>query len=284
MKNQEKSSPLESLTINFRPGHLHPLTQVMERIAAVFTALGFAIADGPEIETEYYNFDALNIPADHPARDMQDTFWLAEPKSEFPISKNQFPNTTNVERADAGATSQKLLLRTHISSLQVRYMEAHGPPFRMISSGRVYRHEATDATHEAQYHYTEGLAVEQSASLAQLKYVLDAFAKSIFGESMKSRFRPAYFPFVEPGVEVDLSCVACGGVGGACSVCKGTGWVEVLGAGMVHPQVLTNGGIDPALWRGYAFGVGVDRIAMLLYGIPDIRLFYNGDLRVVNQF
>jgi len=266
----------------------------MERIAAVFTSLGFTIADGPEIETEYYNFDALNIPADHPARDMQDTFWIKDPKREFPISNNQFPNATRAaaaQRDDAPlpATSKhepatNLLLRTHISSLQVRYMETHEPPFRMLSSGRVYRHEATDATHEAQYHYTEGLAVEKDASLAQLKYVLDAFAKSLFGESVKSRFRPAYFPFVEPGIEVDLSCVACGGVGGACSVCKGTGWVEVLGAGMVHPRVLENGGVDPTRWRGYAFGMGVDRIAMLLYGVPDIRLFYNGDLRVVNQF
>ena len=268
------------LISHLQTGHLHPLTQVMERIAAVFASLGFAIADGPEIETEYYNFDALNIPADHPARDMQDTFWLREPKGEIRNPNIEIRNKSEIQNSK----SQKLLLRTHISSLQVRYMEEHKPPFRMLSMGRVYRHEATDATHEAQYHYTEGLAVDKDASLAQLKYVLDAFAKSIFGEGVKNRFRPAYFPFVEPGVEVDLSCVACEGKGGLCSVCKGTGWVEVLGAGVVHTKVLENGGIDPREWRGYAFGMGVDRIAMLLYGIPDIRLFYNGDLRVVNQF
>jgi phenylalanyl-tRNA synthetase alpha chain len=278
----------QPLLSNVQTGHLHPLTQVMERIAAVFVSLGFAIADGPEIETEFYNFDALNVPADHPAREMQDTFWLVEPKSQIrnpnPPAGGRNPNQYQTNEIQ-NPKSQKLLLRTHTSSLQVRYMESHKPPFRMVSIGRVYRCEATDATHEAQYYNIDGLAVEKGASLAELKYVLEAFAKSIFGESVKSRFRPAYFPFVEPGVEVDISCVACDGKGGACSVCKGTGWVEVLGAGTVHPRVLRNGGIDdPGEWRGYAFGVGVDRIAMLLYGIPDIRLFYNGDLRVVNQF
>jgi phenylalanyl-tRNA synthetase alpha chain len=243
-------------------GHRHPITQVIDEISSIFSSMGFEIADGPEIETEHYNFDSLRMFKDHPARDMQDTFWLQQTKE----------------------TVEPLVLRTHISSLQVRYMEAHKPPFRMLSSGRVYRREATDATHEAQYHYTEGLVVERGASLATLRGTLEMFLQKLFQSDVRTRFRPAFFPFVEPGVEVDMSCIKCGGKGGDCSVCKGTGWVEILGAGIVHPQVLENGGIDSREWRGFAFGLGTSRLTMFKYGIDDIRLLYNGDLRLVNQF
>lgn len=248
------SSPQHPASSN-QSGHLHPLTQVIERIAAIFTSLGFAIADGPEIETEYYNFDALNIPADHPARDMQDTFVLRN--------------------------SDKIL-RTQTSAIQIRYMEKHQPPFRIIVPGeRVFRREATDVTHEAQFYQTEGLMVGKDVSLAHLKWTLLHVLQQLFGE-VKIRLRPSYFPFVEPAVEVDMSCVHCKQNG--CGVCKQSGWIEIMGAGMVHPIVLENCNIDPDAWRGFAFAIGIDRIVMLLYGIPDIRLLYNGDLRVVNQF
>lgn len=238
-------------------GHIHPLTQVIDRISEIFTSMGFEIADGPEIETEHYNFDALNIPADHPARDMWDTFWLVPP--------------------DAGK-----LLRTHTSPVQVRYMESHTPPFRIVVPGKVYRYEATDATHEAQFHQVEGLVVGADISLAHLKGALDTFFNAFFGTNIALRLRPSFFPFVEPGVEVDISCFKCGGTG--CGVCKQSGWIEVMGAGMVHPNVLRTAGVDPGVWRGFAFGMGADRLAMLKYGIDDIRLLYNGDLRLVNQF
>ena len=238
-------------------GHIHPLSQVIRQAVGIFNELGFEVAEGPEIESEYYNFDALNVPKDHPARDMHDTFFIKDKK--------------------------EMILRTHISSLQVRYMENHKPPFRMVAPGRVYRYEATDATHEAQFTYMEGLIIDENISLANLKGTLNEFLKKLFGkENLKIRFRPSYFPFVEPGVEIDMSCFKCDQKG--CNVCKQTGWVEIMGAGMVHPKVLTNGGIDPDRYLGFAFGGGIDRIAMLKYGIEDIRLFYGGDLRFINQF
>jgi phenylalanyl-tRNA synthetase alpha chain len=236
-------------------GHLHPLTLVIERVGSIFDALGFTIVDGPEIETEYYNFDALNVPNNHPARDMQDTFWL--------------------KGLDA-------LLRTHTSAVQIRYMEASEPPFRIaVPGGRVFRNEATDASHEAQFYQTECLLVDKDISMCHLKWTLLHVLQELFGQ-VEIRLRPSYFPFVEPAVEVDMSCVKCAKRG--CNVCKHTGWIEIIGAGMVHRQVLKNCKIDPDEWSGFAFAIGIDRIAMLMYGIDDIRLFYNGDLRFVNQF
>jgi len=237
-------------------GHLHPLTQVMREIVDSFTAMGFEVADGPEVESEHYNFDALNVPKDHPARDMQDTFWVKD-----------VPQT---------------VLRTHTSAVQVHYMETHQPPFKIIVPGKVYRYEATDATHETQFHQIEGLVVGENISFAHLKDTLDEFFKRLYGADATVRMRPSYFPFVEPGVEIDVSCMKCKGSG--CNVCKQTGWIEVLGGGMVHPNVLQAGGIDPRKYRAFAFGGGVDRLVMIKYGIDDIRLAYSGDLRLVNQF
>jgi phenylalanyl-tRNA synthetase alpha chain len=237
-------------------GHLHPLTIAIRNIVSVFSEMGFEVADGPEIESEYYNFDALNVPKDHPSRDMQDTFWLKGVK--------------------------ETVLRTHTSAVQVHYMETHKPPFRIIVPGRVFRHEATDATHEVQFYQMEGLVVGEHIALAHLKGTLDAFFKKLYGEKSSIRFRPSFFPFVEPGVEIDVSCFKCAGKG--CSLCKQTGWIEVMGAGMVHPNVLKNAGIDPRKWRGFAFGAGIDRLVMLKYGIDDVRLLYAGDLRLINQF
>lgn len=238
-------------------GHVHPITLALYDIAAYFTEQGFEIAEGPEIETEHYNFDALNVPKDHPARDMWDTFWV-QPRS-------------------AGK-----LLRTHTSPVQVRFMEKHKPPFRIIVPGKTYRYEATDATHETQFYQLEGLVVEDSVSLAHLKGTLDGFLDYFFGKDIDIRFRPSYFPFVEPGVEVDMSCFRCGGKEG-CPLCKGTGWIEIMGAGMVHPNVFASAGLSRDL-TGFAFGVGIDRLVMLRHEIDDIRLFYNGDARLVFQF
>ena len=244
-------------------GHIHPLTQVIRRINDIFSEMGFSLIDGPEIETEHYNFDALNVPKDHPARDMWDTFWL---KSD---SRFQIPDS-------------RLLLRTHTSPVQIRYMEDNKPPLRIISIGKTFRYEATDATHEAQFHQVEGLLIDKDINLANLKYVIREFFEKFFEEKIEIRFRPSYFPFVEPGVEIDISCFKCGG--NKCSVCKHSGWIEVMGAGMVLPEVLKNVGLDSKDWKGFAFGAGVDRLAMLKYGIDDVRLFYTGDLRLVNQF
>jgi phenylalanyl-tRNA synthetase alpha chain len=238
-------------------GHLHPITQVTRRIASIFNELGFEVAEGPEIEEEFYNFDALNIPGDHPARDMWDTFWLK------PLNAGK-------------------LLRTHTSPVQVRYMEANQPPIRIIAPGKTFRHEATDATHEAQFYQIEGLMIDEKTSLADLKGVLENFFEKLFGTKTNVRLRPSYFPFVEPGVEIDMSCFKCGGKG--CSTCKSTGWIEIMGAGMVHPKVLQAVGIDSRKYQGFAFGGGIDRFAMLKFGIDDVRSLYTGDLRVVNQF
>ena len=235
------------LNDNDSKGHLHPLSQTMDDIVSIFDKMGFGVTLGPEIETEYNNFDSLNVHKDHPSRDMQDTFWL---------KKNPLGD----------------LLRTQISALQVPYMKANTPPFMVVSPGKVYRNEATDMTHEAHYHYVEGIAVGKRGdiSLANLKGTLEEFLRNLFGQDVEFRFRPGYFPFVEPGVEVDMN--------------RGDKWLEILGAGMIHPIVLKNGGIDPNIYSGFAFGMGADRITMLRYGIPDVRMFYQGDLRFVNQF
>ena len=230
-----------------KKGHYHPLSQVMREMFLIFKDLGFEVALGGEVETEEYNFDKLNIPADHPARDMWDTFWLKPENS-------------------------KKLLRTHTSPMQVRYMEKNKPPFAIVVPGKTFRYEATDATHEAQFHQLEGLMIGKDINLANLKYILEAFFEKFFGEKMEVRFRPSYFPFVEPGLEVDMRKVGS------------DKWIEIMGAGMVHPKVLLNAGIDPREYQGFAFGMGIDRLAMLKFGIDDVRLFYTGDLRLVNQF
>lgn len=238
-------------------GHLHPLTIVENEIRDIFKALNFSVVEGPEVETEYYNFDALNIPKNHPARDMWDTFWL---KPEV----------------------QKLLLRTHTSPVQIRYMEKHKPPFQIIVPGRVFRYEATDASHETNFYQVEGLMVGKDVMLANFKFVFEEFFKRLFRKNIAIRLRPSYFPFVEPGLEVDVQCVRCGGKG--CNLCKESGWLEVMGAGMVHPRVFEAAGYNPRDLQGFAFGLGLERIAMIKYNIPDIRLFYSGDLRFIKQF
>lgn len=237
-------------------GHLHPVTQMIREITDSFVSMGFEVAEGPEVESEHYNFDALNVPKDHPARDMQDTFWV-----------KGVPQT---------------VLRTHTSSVQIRFMQSHQPPFKIVAPGKVFRYEATDATHETQFHQLEGLVVGEGITLAHLKHTLQEFFKRIYGDSAQIRMRPSFFPFVEPGLEIDVSCAKCGGKG--CNVCKQTGFIEVMGAGMVHPNVLKAAGIDPRKYTGFAFGMGVDRLVMLKYGIDDVRLLYSGDLRLVNQF
>ena len=238
-------------------GHLHPISLVLLEINKIFSEMGFTIASGPEIETEFYNFDSLNIPEHHPARDMWDTFWLK------PLSA-------------------KKLLRTHTSPVQVRFMEKNTPPIRIIAPGKTFRHEATDATHEAQFYQLEGLVVGKNISVANLKWTLETMFEKLFGKKTNIRLRPSYFPFVEPGFETDMSCFKCEGKG--CSTCKNTGWIEIGGSGLVHPKVLESSGIDSKKYSGFAFGYGVDRIAMLKYGIDDVRLLYQGDLRLVNQF
>lgn len=229
-------------------GSSHPISRLRKEAEDIFGSLGFEIIEGPEVETEHYNFDALNIPADHPAREMWDTFWLRQ---------NEIKN-------------EGLLMRTHTSPVQIRYMEKHNPPFRIIAPGRVFRHEATDASHEIQFYQLEGLMVGKDVSLADLKGILEQFLRRLMGEKIQIRFKPSYFPFVEPGVEVDM-------------LWNGR-WLEMLGAGMVHPGVLRAGGLNPNEWQGFAFGVGIDRLAMLKYKIDDIRLFYSGDLRFLKQF
>lgn len=238
-------------------GHLHPITLNRRKIEEIFQQMGFSVIEGPEIESECYNFDALNIPKDHPARDAWDTLWLK------PIN-------------------QKLLLRTHTSPVQIRYMEKHQPPFKIIVPGRVFRHEATDAAHDAQFYQLEGLMVGKDISVANFKAIMEEFFQRFFNKKIKVRMRPGFFPFTEPSFEMDISCVNCHGQG--CSVCKQTGWLETMGAGMVHPNVLKNSGLNPKFWQGFAFGMGLDRLAMLKYKINDIRLFYSSDLRFLEQF
>lgn len=236
-------------------GHIHPITRVMNELTGIFSELGFEVALGPDIEDEYHNFDALNVPKDHPARDMQDTFWLTDPGK---------------------------LLRTHTSNVQIRYMENHKTPLKIVAPGKVFRYEATDRTHEVAFHQMEGLLVGENISLANLKYYLNNFLRKLFGDDIKTQFRPGYFPFVEPGVEIDLECFRCKGKG--CPTCSHSGWIEVLGAGMVHPNVLNSVGINPETHTGFAFGLGLDRLVMLKYGIDDVRMLYNGDLRLIDQF
>lgn len=261
LKSSEKNERLNKEVIDitmpgkaYRAGKLHPLTKVLDDVKEVFFGMGFSIAEGPEIELDYYNFEALNIPKNHPARDEQDTFYINE----------------------------KVVLRTQTSPVQIRVMEKSKPPIKIIAPGRVYRSDAADATHSPTFHQIEGLVVDEGITMANLYGTLDTFAKRFFGEKTRTKFRPHHFPFTEPSAEVDVSCFACGGEG--CRVCKGSGWIEILGCGMVHPDVLRAGGIDPEKYSGFAFGMGLDRIVMIKYGIDDIRLLYENDIRFLKQF
>ena len=245
------------VTIPAKPlkqGTLHPLSLTQERMCEIFRSMGFDVVDGPEIETDYYNFKALNLPEDHPARDMQDTFYL----------------------------TKNLLLRTQTSAAQIRTMKSRNVPIRVVCPGRVYRADEADATHSPVFHQLEGLVVDKGINLCHLKYVLEEFAREMYGNDTKIKFRPSYFPFTEPSVEVDISCTECGGKG--CRICKGIGWIEILGAGMVHPNVLKECGIDPEVYSGFAFGIGIDRIAITSYKIPDLRLVFENDVRFLKQF
>lgn len=280
-------------------GHLHPLTIMIDRISTIMTEIGFDVADGPELETEFYNFDALNVPKDHPSRDMQDTFWITPHSADF----------------------DRLLLRTHTSPVQIRTMERWASEgykndlLAIIVPGKAFRNEATDATHEAQFHQIEGLLIGKNITLAHMKGVLRHLFSKLFGHDIEVRLRASFFPFTEPSAEIDMQCFKCEGTGlkpssedgsplnspsGSgeqkavladqssaglgCSVCKQSGWIEIMGAGMVHPNVLKNCGVDSTRYQGFAFGGGIDRLAMLKWGIDDVRLLYNGDLRVVHQF
>ncbi len=237
-----------------KKGKLHPLNTVLNDMIDIFQSMGFDVVDGPEVETDHYNFECLNVPADHPARDMQDTFYLAE----------------------------NLLLRTQTSAAQIRTMETRKPPIRVICPGRVFRADEVDATHSPVFHQIEGLVVDKGITLCDLKGVLEQFAHEIYGSDTKVKFRPSFFPFTEPSVEVDVSCSECGGKG--CRVCKGAGWIEILGAGMVHPNVLRSCGIDPEEYSGFAFGIGLDRLTTTRYKISDIRLLFENDKRFLDQF
>lgn len=261
IKEEEKRKTLfeKSIDITLPPkqwhtiGTFHPLSQVQEEIINIFVGMGFDIAEGPEIESDYYNFEALNIPPEHPAREMQDTFYIDE----------------------------KNLLRTHTSPVQIRYMEKHTPPLRVICPGKVYRRDS-DVTHSPMFHQIEGFMVDEGVSFANLKGVLTEFLQSLYGRNLAVRFRPSYFPFTEPSAEVDIACVVCSGQG--CRVCKGTGWLEVLGCGMIHPYLFEVVGYDKEKFSGFAFGLGVERLTMLKYAIDDIRLFYEGNISFMEQF
>ncbi len=268
------------VTLPGRPpvlGHRHPLTLLRERIEAIFSRMGFLILEGPELEDDYHNFEALNMPADHPARDMQDTLYLASPLTSL-------------------AGSPATLLRTHTSGMQIRYMEQHPPPVRLIAPGRVYRRDSLDLTHSPMFTQVEGLVVGEGISLADLKGTLFAVLQEVFGAERRLRFRPSFFPYTEPSAEVDISCGSCGGTGAVApkpasnvsaspwSMCKRTGWIEILGSGMVHPAVFEAVGYDPDRYTGFAFGLGIERVALLKWGVEDIRLFYENDLRFLEQF
>lgn len=245
----------------FEIGHIHPMSQTQRDVEKIFSEMGFQIADGPEVESEYYNFEALNIPGDHPARDMQDTFFLQD--------KHDHKHG-------------RMVLRTQTSPVQIRSMEKWGAPLRLIVPGRVFRYEATDATHDSTFYQVEGLLIDKNISLAHLKGIMKEFLTRLFQKEMKVRFRPGYFPFVEPGIELDMSCIFCSEKG--CRICKHTGFIEFMGAGMVHPNVLKAGGVDSQEYQGWAFGFGLTRLVMMKYGIDDIRLLSSGDLRFLKQF
>ena len=264
------------ITLAGRPsplGHPHPLTMMRDQIEAIFTRMGYQVIEGPEVEDEYHNFDALNMPETHPARDMQDTLYV----------DRQVPPGPAVASASGTATPRPLtLLRTHTSGMQIRHMERHGPPVRIIAPGRVYRRDTLDLTHSPMFLQVEGLVVGETVSLADLKGTLTAFAHELFHPDTPVRFRPSFFPYTEPSAELDIGCLFCASAG--CPVCKRTGWLEILGSGMVHPAVFEAVGYDPERYTGFAFGMGIERVAMLRYRVEDIRLFYENDLRFLEQF
>jgi len=251
-------------------GHAHPLHQVWRDLVRIFGELGFAVADGPEVESDWFNFGALNIPEGHPTRDAQDSFY---------VERRVRPGDTRADHV-----SEQVLLRTQTSPVQIRTMQALAPalPVRIVAPGRVYRRDTTDATHSAVFHQIEGLLVDRGIAMSHMKGVIGEFARRLYGPSTKIRVRPSYFPFTEPSGEVDVTCAFCGGKG--CRICKGTGWIEIMGCGMVHPHVLRNGGYDPEEVSGFAFGMGIDRVAQLRYGIDDLRHFLQNDLRFLEQF
>lgn len=268
--------------VKLERGHLHLITQVQRELTKIFESMGFEVVLGPEIETEWYNFDALNVPKDHPARDMQDTFWL-QGSQKVSNPKSEIPARSAFGAADAGGRnpkqisnskfqkSEKLLLRTHTSPVQIRYMETHKPPLRIVVPGRVFRNEATDSKHEAQFYQLEGLMVDKDVSAANFKAIAEEFLSRYFGSEVKVRLRPGFFPFVEPGFEIDAQ--------------RSDGkWLELMGAGMVHPNVFKSVGLEPNEWHGFAFGCGIERLIMLKYNIPDLRMFYQSDLRFLKQF
>ncbi|MCH5198748.1 MAG: phenylalanine--tRNA ligase subunit alpha [Oscillospiraceae bacterium] len=261
LKKLQKTIKLQAETIDVtlpgektQTGHRHPLSIVLDEVKEIFIGMGFEIGDGPEVEWDYYNFEALNIPEGHPARDTQDTFYITE----------------------------KMLLRTQTSPCQIRFMENHKPPIRMIAPGRVFRSDPVDATHSPLFHQIEGLVVDKNITMADLKGNLLTLAKKLYGENTEIRLRPHHFPFTEPSCEIDVSCFRCGGKG--CPMCKNEGWIEILGAGMVHPKVLERGGIDPEEYSGFAFGLGVERLAMFRFSVDDMRLYYENDARFLGQF
>ena len=253
-KLKEETIDITMPAKELKPGKLHPLNTVLDDMINIFQSMGFDVVDGPEVETDHYNFECLNVPADHPARDMQDTFYLAE----------------------------NILLRTQTSAAQIRTMETRKPPIRVICPGRVFRADEVDATHSPVFHQIEGLVVDKGITMCDLKGILEQFAHEIYGSETKVKFRPSFFPFTEPSVEVDVTCSECGGKG--CRVCKGDGWIEILGAGMVHPNVLRSCGIDPEEYSGFAFGIGLDRLTTTRYKISDIRLLFENDKRFLEQF
>jgi phenylalanyl-tRNA synthetase alpha chain len=256
-------------------GHRHPLSLVREQVQDIFTRLGYQVLEGPEIEDDYHNFEALNMPADHPARDMQDTLYLAE--ALHPASY-EAPTRGRAPRASQPLT----LLRTHTSAMQIRHMERHHPPVRLVAIGPVYRRDNLDLTHTPMFHQVEGLVVGSNITLADLKGTLTSMAAALFGPGSAVRFRPSFFPYTEPSAEVDIRCIRCQGAG--CPICKRTGWLEILGSGMVHPAVFEYVGYDPDRVTGFAFGMGIERVAMLKWDVEDIRLFYENDLRFLEQF
>ena len=261
IKEKEKNAKLASEVIDISLpgkrnviGKRHPLDLTLESMKEIFISMGFTVEEGPEVELDHYNFEALNIPKDHPARSEQDTFYI----------------------------NDNIVLRTQTSPVQIRTMEKQEPPIKMISPGKVYRSDAVDATHSPIFYQMEGLVIDKDVTFADLKGTLELFAKKMFGDKVVTKFRPHHFPFTEPSAEMDATCFVCGGEG--CRVCKGSGWIEILGCGMVHPEVLRNCGVDPEVYSGFAFGFGVDRMVMLKYGIDDIRLLYESDMRFLNQF
>ncbi len=265
-QEQVSAGPKESIDVTLpgRPipsGRLHPITQTFYETCDIFTAMGFQVVEGPEVEWEYYNFEALNMPPEHPARDNMSTFWV------------------DYERENG---ERPMLMRTHNTAVSARCVEGMTPPIRVVEPGKVYRYEATDATHGWMLYQIDGLAVDKGITMADLKGTLYEFARRYFGEDRRVRFRPDYFPFVEPGVEMAIECIVCNGKG--CRLCGNSGWIEILGAGMTHPDVLRRGGIDPDIYTSFAFGMGLDRLCILRHGIDDIRLFYGSDLRFLRQF